>query len=96
MYYFDADNFSIRLKALRKATGLTQEQTAEKLNICLEHLSQMERGKGKPSLDLLVEMACYFHVSTDYLLLGVAHDPNVVRMELRNIAAQINDLANNL
>ena len=34
----------------------------------------MERGKRKPSIDLIVAMACYFHVSTDYLFMGKDHD----------------------
>ena len=54
----------------RKAKGMTQEKAADELNISIEHLGNMERGQGKPSLELLVEIALYFHVSTDYLLLG--------------------------
>ena len=66
--YFDATEFAARLSTLRKAQGMTQEEMAEALNISLEHLSKMERGKRKPSIDLIIAMACYFHVSTDYLL----------------------------
>ena len=47
-----------------------QATIREVLNISLEHLSKMERGKRKPSINLIVAMACYFHVSTDYLLMG--------------------------
>ena len=36
---------------------------------CILQLSS-SGGQGKPSLELLVEIALYFHVSTDYLLLG--------------------------
>ena len=57
-------------KTLRKAQGMTQEKMAEVLNISLEHLSKMGRGKRNPSIDLIIAMACYFHVSTDYLLMG--------------------------
>ena len=63
--YFDATEFAARLSTLRKAQGMTQEEMSEALNISLEHLSKMERGKRKPSIDLIIAMACYFHVSTD-------------------------------
>ena len=43
--YFDANDFAARLQTLRKAQGMTQEELAEALNISLEHLSKMERGK---------------------------------------------------
>ena len=69
MFYFDVTEFTARLCALRKARGMTQEEMAEAVNISLEHLSKMERGKRKPSIALIVAMACYFHVSTDYLLM---------------------------
>ena len=45
---FDANDFAARLQTLRKAQGMTQEELAEALNISLEHLSKMERGKRKP------------------------------------------------
>lgn len=45
MSYFDTAEFAARLSALRKARGMTQEEMAEALNISLEHLSKMERGK---------------------------------------------------
>ena len=48
--YFDATEFATRLSTLRKAQGMTQEEMAEALNISLEHLSKMERGKRKPSM----------------------------------------------
>lgn len=60
--YFDATEFAARLSTLRKAQGMTQEEMAEALNISLEHLSKMERGKRKPSIDLIIAMACYHFI----------------------------------
>ena len=54
MYSLETANFAGRLKTLRKAKGMTQEKAAEELNISMEHLGNMERGQGKPSLELLV------------------------------------------
>lgn len=96
MCYFDATEFAIRLSNLRKAQGMTQEAMAEALNISLEHLSKMERGKRKPSIDLVVAMACYFHVSTDYLLMGKNHDMVDSRIKLLDVVTQLTEIAKNL
>lgn len=96
MYYFDATEFATRLSNLRKAQGMTQESMAEALNISLEHLSKMERGKRKPSIDLVVAMACYFHVSTDYLLMGKNHDMVDSRTKLLDVVTQLTEIAKSL
>lgn len=67
----------------------------EALNISLEHLSKMERGKRKPSIDLIVAMACYFHVSTDYLLMGKDHDKVDSRTKLLDVVAQLAEICKN-
>jgi transcriptional regulator with XRE-family HTH domain len=56
----------------------------------------MERGQGKPSLELLVEISLYFHVSTDYLLLGRELDRDSVRASLLELSAQMTELAGKL
>ena len=96
MYNLGKADFAERLKALRKARGKTQEKSAEELNISLEHLGNIERGKGKPSLELLVEIALYFHVSTDSLLLGNELDKDSVRRNLIEMASHMMELASKL
>ncbi|MGN0343875.1 MAG: hypothetical protein ACI4EC_02820, partial [Lachnospiraceae bacterium] len=49
-------------------------------------------GGKKPSLELLVEIALYFHVSTDYLLLGRELDRDSIRVSLLELSAQMTDL----
>ena len=96
MYSLENEGFAGRLKTLRKAKGMTQEKAAEELNISIEHLGNMERGQGKPSLELLAEIALYFHVSTDYLLLGRELDRDSVRVSLLELSAQMMELASKL
>ena len=64
IYSLETANFAGRLKTLRKAKGMTQEKAAEELNISIEHLGNMERGQGKPSLELLVEIARVLYLIT--------------------------------
>ena len=94
--YFDANDFATRLQTLRKALGMTQEELAEALNVSLEHLSKMERGKRKPSIDLIVAMACYFHVSTEYLLMSKDPDKVDSRTKLLDGVAQLPEIAKSL
>ena len=96
MYSLETANFAGRLKTLRKEKGMTQEKAAEELNISIEHLGNMERGQRKPSLELLVEIALYFNVSADYLLLGRELDKDSVRASLLGLSAQMTELASKL
>ncbi len=46
-----------RIKELRKAKGLSQDELSEKINIDPKHLSRIEVGKSYPSLDTLEKTA---------------------------------------
>ncbi|MGN0106306.1 MAG: helix-turn-helix domain-containing protein [Hominilimicola sp.] len=57
-----------RIKELRTAKGLTQVDLARELNVSKQCISNWENNNIQPSIDMLVKIAKYFHVSTDYLL----------------------------
>ncbi|KAB3539657.1 helix-turn-helix transcriptional regulator [Alkaliphilus pronyensis] len=62
-------NFSTRLKGLRERKGLRQEDLAIILNISRQAISNYEQGTRFPKDEqLLVSIADFFEVSTDYLL----------------------------
>ena len=58
------------LKQLRTKKGINQSETAEELGVSLSSYQKYERDKGcvTPSLDVLIRIADYFGVTTDYLL----------------------------
>ena len=58
----------MRLKELRKAKGLSQQRLATDLNTNQNTISRYETGERQPSIDELIRIADYFHVSIDYLL----------------------------
>ena len=60
--------FSERLKDLRKQTGLTQVDVAEKLGISQPAYASWERGVKKPTQENLVKIAKILNVSVDYLV----------------------------
>lgn len=46
-----------RIKRMRKSNGITQEILAERLNVSIGYVSQVERGITKISLDLLAAIS---------------------------------------
>lgn len=60
--------FAKRLKELRKEKGLSQAKLAEVLFVDKSSIAKYETGKSTPSVDMLIKLAEYFKVSTDYLL----------------------------
>ena len=59
-----------RIRQLRKARGMTQEQLAVKLDIGERHLRRIEAGEKGASVDILVEISAVFGVSLDYIIAG--------------------------
>lgn len=59
--------FKERFKKLREEKGLTQSQLAEELNIARTSISNYELGTRRPDIDVLITVADYFKVTTDYL-----------------------------
>ena len=61
-------DFGERIKELRKRSGLSQEQLAQRLGITKGMVSSYETSMRMPSYSILIKIAQMFHVSTDYLL----------------------------
>lgn len=57
-----------KIRKVRKAHGLSQEELAEKVNISTTHMSHIETGNTKLSLPVFVEIAAALEVRTDDLL----------------------------
>ena len=57
-----------KIRKIRKAHGLSQEELAEKVNISTTHMSHIETGKTKLALPTIVKIANALSVSTDELL----------------------------
>lgn len=57
-----------KLKELRKKSKIKQSELAEILNLNTSTISKYESSNTIPSPDILVKIANYFNVTTDYLL----------------------------
>lgn len=73
-----------RVRRLRKARGLSQEQLAERAGISVTHMSHIETGNTKLSLPVLVSLSEALSVPADDLL----HEPVTAKTaSFREIAA---------
>lgn len=57
------------IRSYRKSLGLTQQGLAERISVSTSHVADIEIGRKKPSLDLLIKIASALNVDA-YLLLA--------------------------
>lgn len=57
--------------------GLKQNTLVEKMGLSNNYLSSIERGKEKPSLEVIVNICIELQVTPDYLLMGNMYSNNV-------------------
>ena len=90
---FDVEACGARIKELRTGNRLTQERLAEKLNITDSHLRRLENGSRAGSIDLLIDVAAYFHVTLDYLVLGKTDQMEKAKAELEKVQEHLKKVA---
>ncbi|MBQ9329089.1 MAG: helix-turn-helix transcriptional regulator [Solobacterium sp.] len=61
-------NVSEKLVQLRKSTGMSQEELAEKLEVSRQAVSRWERGTALPDAAHILALSRLYSVTTDYLL----------------------------
>ena len=79
-----------RIKEARKNQRLTQEQLAERLDISVEFVGQIERGLKLPSMQVFIKLAETLNVSADYLLrdsvsTGHLFGDNAIGQKIKNL-----------
>lgn len=82
------DAFGERLARIRKERGFTQVELADKIGSIQAILSDYERGKSKPSSDMLAALALALEVSCDELL-GIAKMPAKTKAPNKRILRRI-------
>lgn len=76
-------NLGARIKNLRRKTSKSQIQLSLDLHVSREMIAKIEIGERVPSIELLLLISDYFHVSTDYLLKGERFNQEIL-MELNS------------
>lgn len=59
-----------RISSKRKNMGITQEKLAEKMDVSIQMISNLELGKKAIRPENLVKLCSILNVSTDYILTG--------------------------
>lgn len=57
-----------RIRDLREDHDLTQAQVAKAIGLHLTRYQTYERGEARVPADVIIELAKFYHVSTDYIL----------------------------
>lgn len=83
----DYEMLGKRIRMYRRTANLTQMELSERVECSDGHIGQIERGKGIPSLDVVVKIANVLKVSLDQLMVDSLEQPE--RYYLREIAARI-------
>ena len=66
----DREQIGIRIAALRKKAGWSQQTLAEKLGVSPQAVSKWESGKNLPDIDIFRELAWLFHMTMDSIVEG--------------------------
>ena len=55
------------IQQIRKSNGYTQEKLAEKIEVSVRYISDIEQDRAKPSYEVLVKICNLFNVSMDQI-----------------------------
>ncbi|MBQ8763153.1 MAG: helix-turn-helix transcriptional regulator [Clostridia bacterium] len=64
----------------RKTLGYTQEQLAEKINVSVQMISNLELGKKAIRPENIVKLCSALEISTDYLLTGIISNDKISKL----------------
>lgn len=81
-----------RVRQLRRQHNFTQLGLCEILNISETYLRKIESGERSASIDLYIEIAEFFHVSLDYLILGTEQSPGTFKSKLRTVIELLREI----
>ena len=73
---FDRKIFAERVKNLRLSKNLKQSELGDILNLSVQSVNDLEKGRKITTFDNLVILSDYFNVSTDWIL-GRTDKPEV-------------------
>ena len=68
----------MRIRRAREELGYTREQFAEKLEVSVSYLAELERGRTGISVKLLTKVCEVLGLSADYVLFGEERDSDAL------------------
>lgn len=74
---YDVKEFGARIRKIRKANKMTQEDLANRLMLTAESVSNIESGKTNCMPEHIVHICEIFNITTDYLYFGIENQEQV-------------------
>lgn len=71
----------MRIRKAREDLGYTREKFAEKLDVSVSYLAELERGRTGISVKMLVKVCNVLGLSADYVLFGNERQEDVHRLD---------------
>ena len=72
--YYDVQKSAERIRDLRTGSNLTQSEAAVRMGFSLSGYRKLEQAQNGGSIDSLIMVADYYHISLDYLVFGEERD----------------------
>ena len=70
-----------RIRKAREKMGYTREKFAEKLDVSVSYLAELERGRTGISVKLLIKVCSVLGLSADYILFGEERNTDDLRVD---------------
>jgi len=70
-----------RIRQARENMGYTREKFAEKLDVSVSYLAELERGRTGISVKMLVKICNVLGLSADYVLFGTERTEDSMRLD---------------
>lgn len=70
-----------RIRKAREELGYTREQFAEKLDVSVSYMAEVERGRTGISVKMLIKICALLGLSADYILFGTDRDSDAMLLD---------------
>ena len=70
-----------RIRKAREKMGYTREKFAEKLDVSVSYLAELERGRTGISVKMLIKVCNVLGLSADYVLFGTERTEDELRLD---------------
>ena len=70
-----------RIRKARESMGYTRERFAEKLDVSVSYLAELERGRTGISVKMLIKVCNILGLSADYVLFGTERNADALRAD---------------
>ena len=79
---FDPIDTGNKIRILRESRKMSQFELADQIDVTRAYIGRLERGENVARLDIYIQLATFFEVSLNYLLVSGDAESDLVRNKL--------------